>query len=780
MRHILRVAILLLGAAVAPASAAETLLADQEGRFNDEPSMVEASDGSLYIAWNGFRDGSDVLMIARYQFTEGQFRHLASWQALGGPGTYLLGLKLVAAGDSVVALYAAERGRRWDIFALPCGPSGPSRPFAITSGAASSVKPDGAWRNGTLWVAWESSRNGARHVYMASLRDGKVSRPEPVSAAGQSNYGPSTAVESNGSVTVAWHSFRDNNYDIYLRQRGAQGRWGPERRLTQAPSADRHPQLAPHTDGLWLFYENSLFQGYRIGNTNQRRIIAARITPRGLEAPKDYRGSPLWGRSESPSPVFDAAGRLWLAYLRPRLPRGGFEVWFTGYDGETWAEPKNVTSWKGMDRRPALVLRERAALLAFQTDDFPETWNQNPEVTKNSKSRIWLASLDLPSPTAAASRMAMEPLVEPDEIFEAGRLRLSYGEDLQTPVIDYNGRKLKLFYGDLHTHSDISVCNRCSNQSVDENYQLRRDINRLDFAGMTDHDYNFVPYLWNYTAKMARANEDPQRMMTFLAMEWTSSFEKYDDKNPYGYYGHRNLILADTFFPKWWNANTGQTPAELWEELRKMNANFVNIPHQIADTGNVPTDWSYVDEKAQPVAEIFQGRGSYEHFGAPRAPNRAIPKPGWFLQDVWARGTVIGVIASPDHGGGVGKACVYAPELTREAILDAIRARHTFGSTAARMLLDVRVNGRLMGDKIPASDGKPVEVRIAVRCPSDIDRVEVCRNGQFIYVNRPEGHNADLTFVDNAPLPGYSYYYVRVIQKDEEIAWSSPVWLGAR
>ena len=32
------------------------------------------------------------------------------------------------------------------------------------------------------------------------------------------------------------------------------------------------------------------------------------------------------------------------------------------------------------------------------------------------------------------------------------------------------------------------------------------------------------------------------------------------------------------------------------------------------------------------------------------------------------------VIAAPDHGGGYGKACVFAPEPTREAILDAIRA----------------------------------------------------------------------------------------------------------
>jgi len=373
---------------------------------------------------------------------------------------------------------------------------------------------------------------------------------------------------------------------------------------------------------------------------------------------------------------------------------------------------------------------------------------------------------------------ALAPLAEPKDRFEAGEMRVQFGEDTAPSAIDYGGRKLKLLYGDLHTHSDISVCQRCTNQSVDENYQVRRDLHRLDFACMTDHGYNQLPYLWNYTAKMARANEDAGRMMTFLAQEWTSEFKKPDEKHPYGFYGHRNIILADPYFPRYWNAREAQTPAQVWEELTQMKANFVNIPHQLADTGNVPTDWNYTDEVKQPVAEIFQARGSYEYFQAPRQAQRSVPKAGWFLQDAWARGVVIGVIASPDHAGGVGKACVYAPEATREAILDAIRARHTYGTTAARIELEMRVNGRLMGEKLPASDGQPVEVKVSARCPGEIDRIEVCRNNQFLYAQKPEGRKADFKFVDTAPVKGFSYYYVRVVQKDEEMAWSSPVWLG--
>ena len=749
--------------------------------FNDEPSMAQASDGSIYVAWVSFRDGADSLQIARYQ-TEGDwFRRLGSWRIAGGRGTYVLGPKVVAAGDRVYVLYAAEHKRNWDIYAVECSARGPGKAVAVTTDPAVDVDPAGAWRDGTLWVAWESNRDNARRILLATFRDGKPSPAEVVSEDGLSNYDPSVAVDAGGALSVAWHRFADDNYDIYLRRRLPAGVWESERRLTKAPSIDRHAFLFTRGEELWLTYENAQTERYFTGRTNRRRVIVARVGPRGLETFAGYRNNPqLWERAETAAAAFDTSGRLWLAYLKPRLPRGGWDLYLTCHNGEKWIGQTAVSRRKGMDRRPSLAIDGNRALLAFQADDLPETWTQDdPALTSHAQSLVLLGAADLTQAPAQAVPFDLELLAEPFDDFEAARLRRHYGEDLATPSIEYQGRKLHLYYGDLHAHSDVSVCNRCGDQSIDENYQHRRDINRLDFAAITDHGYNLVPYLWNYTAKLARVNEDPGRLLTFLAQEWTSSFEIYTDENPYGYYGHRNLILEDPYFPRWWNAHLGQTPAELWAELRKMKASFLQIPHQLADTGNVPTDWRFTDEEAQPVAEIFQVRGSYEGFGAPRQAQRSIPAPGRYLRDVWADGKVIGVIASPDHGGGYGKACVWAEDLSRKSILEAIRQRRTFATTAPRMFLDVRVNGHLMGEKVREPAGGRVEVTIKVRCPSRITSVEVCRNGDYIHVHQADGREVDLTFLDASPLPGRSYYYVRVFQQDYEIGWSSPVWLGA-
>jgi hypothetical protein len=49
--------------------------------------MARASDGSLYIAWNSFRDGADSLQTARYQTKDGKFRSLGIWRIIGGPNS---------------------------------------------------------------------------------------------------------------------------------------------------------------------------------------------------------------------------------------------------------------------------------------------------------------------------------------------------------------------------------------------------------------------------------------------------------------------------------------------------------------------------------------------------------------------------------------------------------------------------------------------------------------------------------------------------------------------
>ena len=93
---------------------------------------------------------------------------------IGGPGTYVLGPRVVAAGNKVHVVYAAEYGGNWDIYTVDCSTDGPGKPLAVTSHSAVDVDAGAAWHDGTLWVAWESNRDNARRIFLAAVRDGKV------------------------------------------------------------------------------------------------------------------------------------------------------------------------------------------------------------------------------------------------------------------------------------------------------------------------------------------------------------------------------------------------------------------------------------------------------------------------------------------------------------------------------------------------------------------------------------------------------------------------------
>ena len=58
-----------------------------------------------------------------------------------------------------------------------------------------------------------------------------------------------------------------------------------------------------------------------------------------------------------------------------------------------------------------------------------------------------------------------------------------------------------------------------------------------------------------------------------------------------------------------------------------------------------------------------------------------------------------------------------------------------------------------------------------------LQRVEIVKNGKFVFSTSPNGQNAEFTYLDAAPSQGESWYYVRAIQMDRNQAWSSPSWV---
>ena len=123
-------------------------------------------------------------------------------------------------------------------------------------------------------------------------------------------------------------------------------------------------------------------------------------------------------------------------------------------------------------------------------------------------------------------------------------------------------------------------------------------------------------------------------------------------------------------------------------------------------------------------------------------------------------------------------ACILAEELSRRGLVDAMHKRHSYAATD-NIVLDVRMGSLgIMGDEVRTSQPR---LDVVVLGLGPIDRVEVIRNGEVSHTERPNPGAAESRFhwEDPAPRKGEtpSYYYVRVIQKDGQMAWASPIWV---
>src|SRR5262249_36110893 len=80
----------------------------------------------------------------------------------------------------------------------------------------------------------------------------------------------------------------------------------------------------------------------------------------------------------------------------------------------------------------------------------------------------------------------------------------------------------------------------------------------------------------------------------------------------------------------------------------------------------------------------------------------------------------------------------------------------------------------IMGDTFSGAEAPQLAVHVIGTGP--IQQIDIIKNQQFVYTTRPATNEASFEFTDKNSGPGQSYYYVRVLQQDGQLAWSSPIW----
>ncbi|KIC73871.1 Uncharacterized protein DB42_BP00520 [Neochlamydia sp. EPS4] len=139
-----------------------------------------------------------------------------------------------------------------------------------------------------------------------------------------------------------------------------------------------------------------------------------------------------------------------------------------------------------------------------------------------------------------------------------------------------------------------------------------------------------------------------------------------------------------------------------------------------------------------------------------------------------------------------GLTAIIAAEHTRASLAEALYTRSCYATTGERIIVGLYIAGMPMGSEISTAQkhGLLINRHISgfVAGTTRLKSVEIIRNGKVLKSFHPESYSLDFTFDDMTPLetvtvaskdkkPPFVFYYIRVVQEDGHMAWSSPIWV---
>jgi hypothetical protein len=765
---------------------------------HDYASMIAARDGSAWIAWQLYQDGGDRLLVAHSS--------ASGWSAPdtltpAGRDIFRTAIAQDARGR-IWVVWSEREGADWNLYARTRDGNTWGAQRKLTNGSGPNffhkLIADHA---GTLHLVWVAHIDTESHVMWSTLTGDSWTNAQEIS--GSSAWMPDAAADSQGNLYVAWDSYRTGNYDIFFRRIAADGSMGPIQQVTKSPRFQAHASLAvDRADRVWLAWDESganwgkdyarddTWRGTTLYADRRPRIAVLENGTWSQPAGDPFAATPERYRryAENPRLVCDGTGRIWMAIdmrISTAMNRtdfwannGRWETFLTAYEGDRWrpAAPLPLSSTR--PDGPFVLAPSTNGIWAAWTND-NRLWHTAAGTPNRRHNDIEFARMD--GDTAPVTPQFVAYTETPGT---AAPVHAREAEDVQR-ARSYRARvgseELRILRGDFHRHTEISP-DGAGDGSLEDYFRYMIDAARMDTGIVTDHNAGLDEYTWWRTEKAHDLFRIPGGYTPLFG---------YERSVPYPN-GHRNVVFAERgvkVLPISQDENSGKVNSGtvLYPYL-KQNRGICMLHSLATDQGS---DYRDNDPEVEPLVEIYQGyHANYEYEGAPRAETADYNvtahgpyRPAGFYWNALAKGLKLGTESSSDHiSTHTSYTMIYTPSAVRRDIVESMRKRHAYGATD-NIVLDFRARDHsgkewMMGDSI-ASLAAPV-FHVKVLGTSTIESVEIIKDGKFVYKTAPNAATSEFDYTDTAgPAPSaQSWYYVRVMQTDRNMAWSSPIWVG--
>jgi hypothetical protein len=759
--------------------------------------------------------GGDQVRLLRFTGQDGR------WQAsdpldITEPGQDVWRPSVAADPDSgVTVVWAQKVHDNWDIFSrrfdLKSKAFGPverltDQPATDTDAVLATAS------DGTLWMAWQAWQDGQSDIQLARLApDAKLgAAPMKLSESRADEWSPSIATDTSGRIHVAFDSYEAGNYDVILRTREPDGSLSKPLVVAGTPAYEARPSVAADSRGrVWIAYEErtpnwgkdatNLLDGKGSSLYRSAKVVVSCIEgQRVLRASDPIERAPDSQKllNSYPRLFVDRSGRPWLVFRHRQEAIWGNNavlvtgaVWtshVTSLSGAAWSFPQTLTRSDGLlDSRPALVQPSGGPVLAFYSTDgrLRREVEMSPELNRRyftsqgAPPGVFDVDLEASALVATAGPLEGPRLISPPGAVVAEKVHPGEAEDLariRAFRLAAGGKTYRLWRGEFHRHTEISA-DGGGDGSLEDMWRYALDAAQLDWIGNGDHDNGGgKEYTWWLIQKTTDMYTIPPRFIPMFTYERSVAYPHGHRNVMFDHRGVRTLprLIADS------GVINEDTPM-LYNYLKEHNG--ICASHTSA-TG-MGTDWRDLNAEFEPVVEIYQGhRQSYEYLGAPRSARRAGESLGGWqpLGMVWnalAMQYRLGFQSSSDHiSTHISYAIALVEVTTRAAVLNAFRNRHCYAATD-NIIMDVRSGAHLMGDEFTA--GGPVQLSVLVHGTGPIARIDIIKDFQYAYSTEPHKSRVEFQWTDaeRGRPAGLSWYYVRAIQEDGELAWASPLWV---
>ncbi|RPG26323.1 MAG: DUF3604 domain-containing protein [Gammaproteobacteria bacterium TMED50] len=271
-----------------------------------------------------------------------------------------------------------------------------------------------------------------------------------------------------------------------------------------------------------------------------------------------------------------------------------------------------------------------------------------------------------------------------------------------------------VYWGDTHGHSGFAE----GIGTPDRFMRWAKEDARLDFVMHSEHDIWMDDREWQVLTDKVNEYSEEGRFIGYLGYEWTQ-------QNRYG--GHHNVLFRDT-------KERVRVPVQDYPTISRLYAGLKStydfndvlvIPH-----AHQSGDYRQSDPDLQDLVEIMSQHGTFEWFGRAyvrqghqvgfiAASDNHLSQPGY--TSTWA-----GFMSQ--RGGLAG---VMAERLERDALFDAMKNIQTYATTGDRIILDVRLNGHMMGQRTPFTTERTITGRVIGTAP--IDSITLIKNDVEIW-----------------------------------------------